>query len=95
MKTLIERLVGYRPLDDTRPLPEIDPERLEAALDTLSYLEREVIQRRFGLAGEKPQTLAAIGKAVARSQERIRVLEARTLRKLRYRLRDVLARKEG
>jgi len=95
MQDLIERLVGYRPPGDTRPLPEIDPERMEAALATLSDLEREVIHRRFGLTGDKPQTLTAIGKAMLRSPERIRVLEARALRKLRYRLRDALTRKEG
>ncbi len=94
METLIQRLVGYRPPDDTRSLPEIDPERLDAALATLSDLEREVIRRRFGLTGEKPQTLTAIGREMHRSPERIRVLEARVLRKLRYRLHDALTRKE-
>ena len=44
---------------------------------------RDVIERRFGLAGEHPQTLEQIGKELGITRERVRQLETRALKELR------------
>jgi RNA polymerase sigma factor (sigma-70 family) len=56
---------------------------LAAVLDDLAPNERTVLRRRFGLDGEEPETLEAIGKRLDYSRERIRQIEAAGLRKLR------------
>ena len=50
---------------------------------SLSEHEREILELRFGLGEEEPQTLEAIGKRFGVTRERIRQIEARTLVKLR------------
>lgn len=90
MDELVKRLVGWQPAWDDRPLPEVSTERMEAAMASLSAIERVIIEQRFGLTGHMPGTLTAIGKSLHRSPERIRFIESRALRKLRYRLKDVL-----
>src|SRR5688572_1093699 len=56
---------------------------LAAVLDDLAPNERTVLRRRFGLDGEEPETLEAIGRRLDYSRERIRQIEASGLRKLR------------
>ncbi len=56
---------------------------LASVLDDLAANERTVLRRRFGLEGDEPQTLEAIGKALGYSRERIRQIEGAGLRKLR------------
>jgi RNA polymerase sigma factor (sigma-70 family) len=56
---------------------------LAAVLDDLAPNERTVLRRRFGLDGDEPETLEAIGRRLDYSRERIRQLEASGLRKLR------------
>ena len=56
---------------------------LAAVLDDLAPNERMVLRRRFGLDGDEPETLEAIGKRLDYSRERIRQIEAAGLRKLR------------
>jgi RNA polymerase primary sigma factor len=56
---------------------------LAAVLDDLAPNERTVLRRRFGLDGDEPETLEAIGKRLDYSRERIRQIEAAGLRKLR------------
>ena len=83
-----------RPLGDTIVDPSADPaaaltrlfhERadLAAVLDDLAPNERTVLRRRFGLDGEEPETLEAIGRRLDYSRERIRQIETSGLRKLR------------
>jgi len=45
--------------------------------------EREIIERRFGLNGKKPQTLEELGTHFGLTRERIRQIEAKTLKTLR------------
>lgn len=52
-------------------------------LDQLSPNERQVLVWRFGVGGEKPMTLEAIGQRLKLTRERIRQIEAKGLRKLR------------
>ena len=68
-------------------------ENLRRALAALPAREREVIEMRFGLTGERPYTLEEVGKAFNVTRERIRQIENHTLKKLEalpeaQRLRD-------
>jgi RNA polymerase primary sigma factor len=56
---------------------------LVSMLDDLAPNERTVLRRRFGLEGEPPETLEAIGRRLALTRERVRQIEAAGLRKLR------------
>ena len=47
-------------------------------LDDLAANERTVLRRRFGLEGDPPETLEAIGRRLSLSRERIRQIEGRT-----------------
>jgi RNA polymerase primary sigma factor len=68
-------------------------ENVRKALDALPTREREVIEMRFGLSGERPYTLEEVGRAFNVTRERIRQIENHTLKKLEslpeaQRLRD-------
>ncbi|MCM1984634.1 RNA polymerase sigma factor, RpoD/SigA family [Lyngbya confervoides] len=56
---------------------------LELALASLNPRAREVLTLRFGLSGEKPMTLAAVGKRLQISRERVRQLQRQALTYLR------------
>jgi RNA polymerase primary sigma factor len=58
-------------------------EQLENLLAQLDAKEKVIIDRRFGLHDNEPQTLAEIGADMHLSRERIRQLEERALNKLR------------
>jgi RNA polymerase primary sigma factor len=69
-------------------------ENLSRALATLPQREREVIELRFGLTGQRPYTLEEVGRTFNVTRERIRQIENHTLKKLEslpeaQRLRDV------
>lgn len=59
------------------------PRAVSDALDGLGTREREVLQRRFGLGGERPQTLEEIGTRMNLSRERIRQIEREALDRMR------------
>ena len=68
-------------------------ENVARALAALPQREREVIEMRFGLTGQRPQTLEEVGHAFDVTRERIRQIENHTLKKLEslpeaQRLRD-------
>ena len=68
-------------------------EDVHRALAALPTREREVIEMRFGLLGERPRTLEEVGRAFNVTRERIRQIENHTLKKLEslpeaQRLRD-------
>ena len=56
---------------------------LVSVLDDLAANERTVLRRRFGLEGDPPEKLEAIGQRLGLTRERIRQIEAAGLRKLR------------
>jgi RNA polymerase sigma factor (sigma-70 family) len=77
-------------LPDTRlnppesELAEFSQEReLQQAIERLPARGREVLQRRFGLTGDDPETLEQIGATLQVSGERVRQLEAQALEDLR------------
>ncbi|MDR0764362.1 MAG: RNA polymerase sigma factor RpoD [Synergistaceae bacterium] len=70
-------------------------EQLEEMLADLSERERDVLRLRFGLDDGHAHTLEDVGKRFGVTRERIRQIEAKALRKLRYpsrsrRLKDFL-----
>ncbi len=75
--------------DESTQQPEsATAERLQSvevreALDRLEPRLRDVLERRFGLAGGSPQTLEYIGKELGITRERVRQLETRALKELR------------
>jgi RNA polymerase primary sigma factor len=56
---------------------------LESALQSLQWRERRVLELRYGLAAEEPQTLEAIGQEVGVTRERVRQIESAVLAKLK------------
>ena len=81
-------------LSDLVPDPSADPSSAIAALlreraelvtvlDDLATNERTVLRRRFGLEGDPPESLEAIGRRLGLTRERIRQIEGGGLRKLR------------
>ena len=63
-----------------------DKERTLALVQALSCLDsrqRRVVERRFGLDGQPPQTLEELGGELGITRERVRQLELRALRQLR------------
>jgi len=66
-----DRVVEHADDPDPRPLMRV-----------LSPRERDVIARRFGLAGPE-ETLAVVGRRLGVTRERVRQIEARALDKLR------------
>ena len=58
-------------------------EEVRALLTRLSDKERDIIELRYGLGGEKPMSLKEIGVRYSLTKERIRQIEKRALEKLR------------
>jgi RNA polymerase primary sigma factor len=58
-------------------------EEVRSALNSLDDRLRLVLQLRFGLAGQPPQSLVEVGRELGVTRERARQLEARALDKLR------------
>ncbi len=83
--TLLERVV-----DPTVPTPcEKTEDRqarrhLQVALNTLSPREREVLEDRYGLTGDRPLSRAELGRKHGCTREAIRQIELRALKKLRH-----------
>ena len=50
----------------------------------LNYREKTILELRFGLNDGKPKTLEEVGKVFNVTRERIRQIEAKALRKIRY-----------
>ena len=63
-------------------------------MDSLTERERAVLEMRYGLNGEKPQTLEKIGSKMNVTRERIRQIEAKAkaLMKMRSPRRKALLR---
>ncbi|MFO8101594.1 MAG: RNA polymerase sigma factor RpoD [Dehalococcoidia bacterium] len=70
-------------------------EQIEEVLQDLTDRERKVLRLRFGLEDGRSRTLEEVGREFEVTRERIRQIEAKALRKLRYptpssKLRDYL-----
>jgi RNA polymerase primary sigma factor len=75
-------------LADAAPLPEdvadgnFRSRALTHSLASLSSRERRVLELRYGLDGQAPETLEEVGKVLGVTRERIRQIEKSSLRKL-------------
>jgi RNA polymerase primary sigma factor len=58
-------------------------EEVERMLNHLKPRERQVVELRFGLGAEEPQTLEEVGRRLKLSRERVRQIEERAKQKLR------------
>jgi len=63
-------------------------EIVRAALSRLPYRERRIIEMRFGLGSEHPQTLEEVGSVFSVTRERIRQIENSAKDKLKPFLRE-------
>ena len=76
--------------DDNVPVPAdaatftLLKEQLEEVLGTLTEREQKVLTLRFGLEDGRARTLEEVGKEFIVTRERIRLIEAKALRKLRH-----------
>ena len=79
--------------DSATPGPDQELIRIEeinqllSLLDTLSERERRVLKLRFGLDGEPVRTLDEVGREMNCSNERVRQIQMRALRKLNERMK--------
>jgi RNA polymerase sigma factor (sigma-70 family) len=78
-------LIADRATAPSETLADLFRDRADvvSVLDDLAVNERTVLRRRFGLEGDPPETLEAIGQRLGLSRERVRQLEGSGLRKLR------------
>jgi RNA polymerase primary sigma factor len=65
-------------------------DRIDMTLQSLSFREREIIKLRFGLGVGYSHTLEEVGKIFKVTRERVRQIEAKSLRKLQHPLRSRL-----
>lgn len=70
---------------------EDDHKLIESLLGCLDEKHKIVIKERFGFGGMTPKTLEEISERFGVTRERIRQIEAKALRKLRLRLRELKA----
>lgn len=59
-------------------------EKIREVLSTLSPREDAILRKRFGIGGEKPQTLEELGQEFGLTRERIRQIEAKAFSKLSH-----------
>jgi RNA polymerase primary sigma factor len=61
---------------------------MKHALSTLSEREQRIMELYFGLGGEEPLTLEAIGERIGLTRERIRQIKERAIQRLRHHSRS-------
>lgn len=93
---------GIAPADVLADAAVIDPAEAAEKADLSAVLGRlltqlepksaEIVTRRFGLGGEEPHTLEELGEIHGVTRERIRQIEAKSLRKLRHPSRSDILR---
>jgi RNA polymerase primary sigma factor len=85
----------FDPLHDTNR--DALKRRIEEAMQTLNYREREIIKLRYGLADGYAYTLEEVGKIFSVTRERVRQIETKAVRKLQqpYRCKSLAGFVEG
>ncbi len=71
--------------------------RIEEAMQTLNYREREILKLRYGLADGYSYTLEEVGRIFSVTRERVRQIESKAVRKLQqpYRCRTLAGFLDG
>ncbi len=81
-------LQDFIQIDDGKALTEMDLKALSHAidnvLDELNEKERNIIILRFGMHGGRPHTLEEVGQIYHVTRERIRQIEAKAMKRLRF-----------
>jgi len=72
-----------------------DKERANSFLDMLNERERTIMDMRFGITDGNAHTLSDISKVLGVSRERVRQLEAATLKKIRQIIQEREKKNEG
>ena len=67
-------------------------EQISRLLDCLAPRERSILILRYGLQDDRPRTLEEVGKLFGITRERVRQIEAKSLRRLRHPTRAALVR---
>jgi len=93
LEDFIEDREGQTP--DNATMQSLRRKEIENVLGTLKEREAKIIKLRFGLEGGYPRTLEEVGKYFGVTRERVRQIEAKALKKLKYpnrskRLREYL-----
>tara|TARA_R110000751_G_scaffold12632_1_gene43327 strand:+ start:1468 stop:2340 length:873 start_codon:yes stop_codon:yes gene_type:complete len=84
-----ERKLEHILADPAQVPPDVDCERNDEALEIKKHLNRlkemdsDIVSMRFGLSGDAPMTLEAVGKVVGLTRERIRQRVKDSLAKLK------------
>lgn len=81
MSSILERVLLSQEMTERQTLSPVDI--CTQLLKFLSAREAEVLRLRYGLNGESPQTLEAIGKHYAITRERVRQIEHQSIEKVR------------
>jgi RNA polymerase primary sigma factor len=79
----IELLIERGTAEDIYEAAEFK-EIMQNVLDSLTRRERKILRLRFGIGMNHDHTLEEIGKIMDITRERVRQLEAKALRKMRY-----------
>lgn len=83
-KSLLDTLADERNADPAELLIDENLKiHIERWLDELSYNQRDVIARRFGLRGHEKTTLEEVGKEIGLTRERVRQIQVEGLKALR------------
>lgn len=83
-KSLLETLADPQTHDPVETIETDDLNHsLEHWLDQLPERQREVLVRRFGLAGYEAATLESVGEQIGLTRERVRQIQVDALRRLR------------
>ncbi|MBW3600159.1 MAG: sigma-70 family RNA polymerase sigma factor [Planctomycetes bacterium] len=71
--------------------------RIEEAMESLNYREREILRLRYGLTDGYTYTLEEVGRIFSVTRERVRQIESKAVRKLQqpYRSRSLASFVEG
>jgi len=80
--TLGDFVAGPEPLPDEAVETTLRSEALLRGLRKLPAREQQVVVLRYGLLGEEPTTLEEIGRRLGLTRERVRQIEAESLRRL-------------
>jgi RNA polymerase nonessential primary-like sigma factor len=83
-RSLLDTIADQQVSDPAELLQDADMRASIAAwLEELSEKQREVIARRFGLAGYEGATLEEVGREIGLTRERVRQIQVEALRRLR------------
>lgn len=78
-------------LPDELAITNLDGSKALHLLSGMSEMEQDIVRRRFGLGGAAIETLESIGDSYDLSRERIRQIQARTIKRLRHMVQMPLA----